>query len=353
MIEDHTAAGVRQWRRWSALFDGSVMREAASERRRVARAGMLTRGLLGFLGLTFAFSWAPYLASGAWRLGQGGRGEGSAAALAALLYLLWMGWPPVIAALIVRRWIDPDGFVDHGLRPGKPRHLAFTGVGTGLVVLAAALISLTLWAGDARLARAAPLARDLPHAPLRSALLASLSVLVTAVLTWLQSLAEEIGWRGYFLARLRERIGPVWALALHGLAWGCWYAPFLAAANQFALAPGVLGLLQFLVTATLLGALLGVIRLATGSIVPATLANACVTLLAGLPLILQGMDTGPRGAIFGPAGWLPLGAIAAALLCSRRVRRRLVQVGGPETPAPWGASRLLNRTWLPPSDTLH
>jgi hypothetical protein len=61
----------------------------------------------------------------------------------------------------------------------------------------------------------------------------------------------------------------------------------------------------FVVTGTLLGTLLGWMRLAR-SLSLAVVFNVVLTVAAGLPFILRGVDVGSRGAAYGPVGWIPL-----------------------------------------------
>jgi membrane protease YdiL (CAAX protease family) len=236
-----------------------------------------------YLALTFALAWLPAfllrdLLSGA------AHGFAHPLLAASLLYTVTMGWQPLAATWLVRRWVDRPGAKEHGLHPARlPYNLLAT---FAPLVLAGA------------------------------ALLMSLAFGVSLLLIWLQALAEEIGWRGYFLTHLMRQLGPWEGLLLHGLFWGLWYAPpllFMAEASGPAPLHGV----GFVLTCTLLGALLGWLRLASRSVIPTTIANAILTLSAGLPLLLQGVEVGPRGAVYGPPGWLPMALVLAALALGR------------------------------------
>jgi membrane protease YdiL (CAAX protease family) len=140
--------------------------------------------------------------------------------------------------------------------------------------------------------------------------------MVAGSLIYGQCLVEEVSWRGYFLVRAMGCCGPWRGLLLHGLVWGFWYAPVLLLAGG-----GLQGswkrAAEFAVTCVLLGILLGWLRLASRSVVPAVVANAVFTLGAGLPILLGGTDLGARGAIYSPVGWLPLALIAGWLALTR------------------------------------
>jgi membrane protease YdiL (CAAX protease family) len=80
----------------------------------------------------------------------------------------------------------------------------------------------------------------------------------------------------------------------------------------------------FVVFGVLAGVLLGWLRLATGSVVPPTVAHAALNAVAGLPLLLlRGVDPTVAGALYSPAGWLVLLAAIGVLVATGRLRRAL------------------------------
>lgn len=274
-------------------------------------------GLLLFVALTFASSWLlAWLLRDAWRAEE----EPVATRLftTSLAYVVCMGWQPMIAAWIVRRWVDDMDDLDDGLRPARLRFTLYAACGAvGLSSLAAALAQVTglLGApmGDALHGNVET--EVLLRAP-SAALAVALALAASLLLLWLQAFSEELGWRGYFLVALMKRIGPWRGLFLHGAVWGLWYAPIVSLANGWLTRSALRGG-AFVVTCTLLGALLAWLRLASRSIVPVVVANATITLAAGLPYMLHGLDAGPRSAVYGPIGWLLMILLGASLGASR------------------------------------
>ena len=86
----------------------------------------------------------------------------------------------------------------------------------------------------------------------------------------------------------------------------------------------MLGVPLFVVFGVLAGVLLGWLRLATGSVVPPTVAHAAPNAAAGLPLLLlRGVDPAVAGALDSPAGWMVLLAAVGLLVATGRLRRAL------------------------------
>ena len=81
---------------------------------------------------------------------------------------------------------------------------------------------------------------------------------------------------------------------------------------------------SFVVTCALLGVLLGWLRLASRSVLARAASNATLTICAGLPLVLQGTPS-PLGAVFEPAGWIPM-LLLIALIAAHAPLRRAIAV---------------------------
>jgi hypothetical protein len=60
---------------------------------------------------------------------------------ASFYYFLTMAWPPVLAVVVVRRWIEPPGHLDLGLRRAGRGALLLGGLAAAAVAAAAMLIA--------------------------------------------------------------------------------------------------------------------------------------------------------------------------------------------------------------------
>ncbi len=282
-----------------------------------------------YLLLVYGLSWLT-----AAILAQWGEWSGAAAAFptrilaASCFYFLVTGWQPLVAAGLARRWFEPPGMLDEGWRTSPRRFLLLAWLGALVLIGCAAL---TAWAGShLGLLEGAAEPREVEHpgrpsALMLVALLASLALTLSGA--WLQCLAEEVGWRGYLLTRLVVWLGGWRGLLAHGLAWGLWYAPLVLVLARGSPQRSPLEGSGFLITCMLLGCLLGWLRLASRSLLPAVSANLCLTLGAGLPLLLLGEGVGLRGAIYAPAGWMPLGILVVVLALACRPPRMELPMG--------------------------
>lgn len=270
-------------------------------------------GVALFIALSFLGSW---FVAATLRVFDLSVAEGNVAArlfLSTLRYALTMGWQPIVATWVVRRWVDPPDRLDLGLRPGHPVFSLVGGLGAiafaaSAMVVASVLVTLGLLTQGAEV-----------EEPLPALGAVVLAFVATLPLIWVQAFAEEVGWRGYFLPRAMERFGRWQGLVLHGAVWGLWYAPVLFFTSYGRLDSfGAVGKsLGFIVTCVLLGTLFGWLRLVSKSLVPVVLANTTLTLAAGLPYVMNGVDAGLRSAAFGPPGWIVLVLVIAGLLLSK------------------------------------
>jgi len=69
---------------------------------------------------------------------------------------------------------------------------------------------------------------------------------------------------------------------------------------------------------------------AAKSLALAVIFNAVLTVAAGLPFILRGVDVGPRGSAYGPAEWIPL-LLAVGILFTGPLGRAVVTPQAPAT----------------------
>jgi hypothetical protein len=142
---------------------------------------------------------------------------------------------------------------------------------------------------------------------------------------------EEWGWRGFLLPRLLP-LGTWPALVLSGVIWGLWHLPgYVGPGRRPGLAP-------FLVFCVLLGILLGRLRMATGSVWPATVAHAAYNtmVIAFVNVVWSDADQlSPADpwsfGLSGWPGWIVMAAPVALLAVVGR-RSRPSSVGGAAGP---------------------
>lgn len=273
-------------------------------------------GLVIFAALCLLGSWSVAAALRVGSLNVQPEALGTRLFATLVLYALTMGWQPFVATWVVRRWVDPPGRVDLGLQSAERSfNVAAFALGASLVVLASCVAF-----GFVALGWMRPIAPAvIERAPNGVGLIElSLAAIGTLVLGAGQAFTEEVGWRGYFLLRAMQRFGRWRGLLLQGFVWAIWYAPvvFFTCFGELDVRGAIVRSASFTVSCVLIGVVLGWLRLAAQSLGPAVIANSTLTFAAGLPYLLHGLDTGARGALFGPAGWLVL--LGCLALASRR-----------------------------------
>ena len=90
-------------------------------------------------------------------------------------------------------------------------------------------------------------------------------IILASFVNLLPAVGEEIGWRGWLLPKLLPS-GIVPALLVSGALWGAWHAPLLLLGYNYPSAPGWLAVLLMIGMCTIVGALLGWLRVRSGSV---------------------------------------------------------------------------------------
>ena len=102
-----------------------------------------------------------------------------------------------------------------------------------------------------------------------------LPVLVIGILISLMSaLGEEIGWRGFMVPALYERLGLNKTLLISSLFWCCWHLPLLIGGGYMPGTPLWYQLSAFVLCIFPVGVLAGLLTLESGSVWPAAFLHA-------------------------------------------------------------------------------
>jgi membrane protease YdiL (CAAX protease family) len=149
---------------------------------------------------------------------------------------------------------------------------------------------------------------------------------IVAPLLW----GEEFGWRSYLQLRILPH-RPLGAAVVTGAIWALWHFPLGLMGYHF---PDnrVLGLLVFSVTCVLLSIVFGWIRLRSGSIWPVCLAHSATNSVGASMTML--LFFGDRNWLLtsyvGILAWIPLGAVAAWIVVTGRLKDTRHVISAPE-----------------------
>ncbi|MEU6997493.1 CPBP family intramembrane glutamic endopeptidase [Nonomuraea sp. NPDC046570] len=221
-----------------------------------------------------------------------------------------------------RTWARDTGLTLGGRSGRALRFTAATWIAVPVVV--AVVIALSALAGvfPTDLAGLSGYRRAFPQGDHSTAALGLvISIVIGTLSAALGAFGEEWGWRGWLLPRLMP-LGRGAALALSGVIWGLWHAPLtLLGFNYPGL--GAWGAPLFTLTCVTIGAVLGWLRLRTGSVWPAVLGHAAFNSSVPALYLITSDARSPLnpllGGVFGLTGWLVIGALATLLLRLRPV----------------------------------
>ncbi|GAA3588529.1 CPBP family intramembrane metalloprotease [Nonomuraea rosea] len=268
-----------------------------------------------FLAITFGAIWAAGAA--VWLGGGDVQGDAAAPILMLAMYTPTLG--ALLTALMSGELRRPGDLLRRtGVRSSRPfpRVAGYTVAGLLLApLLAVAALGVSSAAGGF------VFHDPLPYGSLAGVLASQLLIFpLGMVLTF----GEEFGW-SYLLPKLLP-LGLWRGLLISGVVWGVFHAPFTLQGYHYPGMPGGLAVLAFTVASVLLGALLGWLRLAAGSIWPAVVAHGAANLIASaLPAVL-GKPTSAafHTSLSGWPGWVVMAAALAVLIVTGQFRKLTV-----------------------------
>jgi membrane protease YdiL (CAAX protease family) len=250
----------------------------------ISRAALTT-----FLVLTFAGSavWWWLIISGGSLGVNGGR------------YVFYLMWTPGTSALLTRL-IFQRNLRGQGWMPGAPRYLA---IAYFLPIAYAVVAYSIVWAlvGSVDLARfTTPVATFI--------LLGSLQSLLSAT-------GEELGWRGFLVPALAQRMDFTRTGIVSGAIWAAWHVPLILFADYNSGTAGWYSVLCFGVAVTAMGVIAAWLRLRSGSVWTAAILHASHNLYVQGFFDRVTVDTGPTKWLTGEFG----AALAIAILLTAYV----------------------------------
>jgi membrane protease YdiL (CAAX protease family) len=228
----------------------------------------LTKQILGYLLLVFAFSSLPYFLM--IHTGHMGAGDGMAVGL--------IMWCPAFAAFASCALFKID-FATLGWNWRPSRYPAWA---YAIPVLYALPVYVATWiairgsfAFEAFSADRAA-AFGFPAWPRATAVLLAIPCYATigVISSTARALGEEIGWRGFLLPRLVGRFGFAGGCLISGCIWAAWHYPGLLFADYNAGTQPAFALTCFTLMVIADSYILGWLRLKSGSLWPAAILHA-------------------------------------------------------------------------------
>lgn len=220
---------------------------------------------------------------------------------------------PALASLLTRL-LTKEGFGGLRLRPhfkGNGRYYALAFFGPSVLIAAGAALWFLLNPSQfdphltALSMQVGAQAKTLVAAQL------ALGVLGGPLLNFIPALGEELGWRGYLLPKLCERLSPRAAVLASGVIWGVWHAPMIALGHNYGVGyagypwAGIAMMTLFCVA---MGSFLAFLATRTDSVLPCALAHAGLNAMAAAGLLFTVGDSNP---FIGP---LPTGFVGGAFV---------------------------------------
>lgn len=234
----------------------------------VAPRGQLTRQILVFIALVFAFSCVPY----ALIVHTGHLGTGNGTLVGVLM------WCPALAAFTSCKIFGIDiATLGWKWRPVRYEVLAYLlPIFYAIPVYAAVWIFIGGSFGFSTFAQRLGTVFGFPHSPQTATLLLAIPcyAFLGVIGSMAHALGEEIGWRGFLLPCLVGRTGFTVGCLISGCIWAVWHYPLLLFADYNSGTPKVYALTCFTVMVIGDAFIFGWFRLKSGSLWPAAMLHA-------------------------------------------------------------------------------
>ncbi len=218
------------------------------------------KGIIVFLCIAFGVAWVPLVIQ--YFLGLRSLNDQATFWDYVIFTVLTIptSFAPALAALIVRRWVTREGFVDAGLhlnfRSGWRYYMVALFYPILIVAIALFLVMLTR-----------PGQINYSSMKIPTILQMGIMAIVSTPVIW----GEEFGWRGYLQIRLFAE-NPLLAATATGVIWGVWHYPMILLGFLFSGNP--MGLVLYPVNMVITSILYGWLFSRSRSIWVASLAHA-------------------------------------------------------------------------------
>jgi len=196
-------------------------------------------------------------------------------AIAALTGVMFI---PVLSAAITIKFVEHGNLRSYGIAKGKVSYYLysliypFAVIALGLIfvaVLGTAPIDFTLTIFK-EIYPQAPAFEEIPM------YFFIINLILAPFINFIPAFGEEYGWRGFLLPKLIGRFNLLRGFLFSGVIWGLWHAPLILMGYNYPHHPNLMGVVAFVVWATLVGFSLGWLRVKSNSVFPAALGHGAV-----------------------------------------------------------------------------
>lgn len=265
--------------------------------------------------------------------------------------MIWISLMMFIPAIccILTRLFTKEKFGNMYLKPhfkGNIKYYIFAWIGPAILTVIGGLIFFILFSNtfdpsmstmeQTLIAEYEAANIDVSTLPAIQTLLISqllLALLLGPILNFIPALGEELGWRGYLLPKLIEKMGNIKAIILTGIIWGLWHLPVIIMGHNYGFDYwgypylGIIGMILFCI---FIGMFFAYLSIRTKSAIPCAIAHGALNAVAAVAIFFA---NGTQNVLFGPTpvglvggiGFIVTGIVCIVLL-SKDKKKNIEQV---------------------------